>query len=266
VTLIIGIKCSDGIVVGSDGAVTLSVLGLSTAQQPTKKLQFIKPDTILGVSGTVGIAQQMAGILKADIHAFKLADVLTELRSRIWDKLLKKEFEIAKAAREIHPQMQQECLSCTLLALPVEGKPELISFAESGGSFSASSDLPFIAIGSGQPIADPFLAFIRRIFWEKRIPTIADGIFAVWWTLHHAIKTSPGGVAEPKQIAVLEWKDTGKGKKVPQARELSEAELKEHVEAVMRAEEHLRNFDRQAAREPAPVAAPEMPIPPLKPS
>ncbi len=37
-TLIIGIKCSDGIVMGADGAATFATLGQPTIRQETKKL------------------------------------------------------------------------------------------------------------------------------------------------------------------------------------------------------------------------------------
>jgi 20S proteasome alpha/beta subunit len=38
-TLIIGIKCSDGIVMGADGAATFGSLGQQTIRQGTKKLE-----------------------------------------------------------------------------------------------------------------------------------------------------------------------------------------------------------------------------------
>jgi hypothetical protein len=109
-----------------------------------------------------------------------------------------------------------------------------------------------VAIGSGQYCADPFLAFLRRIFWPNRQPNLAEGIFATWWTLDQAIKTSPGGIAEPKQITVLEMKDSK-----PVCRELPEAEIDLHKEAVTNAENHLKEFNLKP-----PAAAPPIPAPP----
>jgi hypothetical protein len=57
--------------------------------------------------------------------------------------------------------------------------------------------------------------------------------------LDHAIKTSPGGIAEPKQIAVLELKN---GKTI--CRELTEAELNPIKEAVTDAENRLKDLNK----------------------
>ena len=98
----------------------------------------------------------------------------------------------------------------------------------------ATPDLPFSAIGSGQFIADPFLAFLRRMFWNDRPPSLGDGIFATAWTLQHAIESAPSGIAEPIQIMVID--------KSGQARELAHAQLKEHTESRTHAEDSLRNY------------------------
>ncbi|HUK16219.1 MAG TPA: hypothetical protein VLW65_07375, partial [Bryobacteraceae bacterium] len=121
---------------------------------------------------------------------------------------------------------------------------------------AATESLPFVAVGSGQSIADPFLAFLRRIFWPAQLPALADGILATYWTLQHAILSTPGGVADPMQIMVLEkvnndWR----------ARELGVAELTEHQRAVSAAEGALRNF-RASFQDPNTVKpADEAPSP-----
>ncbi len=57
-TLIIGLKCSDGIVVGYDGAATLAnIARLRTVIQPVPKLAIIRDKMIVGVSGPVGLGQ-----------------------------------------------------------------------------------------------------------------------------------------------------------------------------------------------------------------
>lgn len=60
-TLIVGIKCDDGIVLGADGAATLGVMGQSTVRQATKKLDILKESVVVGVSGPVGLAQRIRG-------------------------------------------------------------------------------------------------------------------------------------------------------------------------------------------------------------
>ena len=144
----------------------------------------------------------------------------------------------------------------SLVALPVgglTGKPELIQCTYNGQAEAATNDLPYIAIGSGQPIADPHLALLRRVFWPDKLPNIADGIFAAMWTLLHAIQVNPGGVAEPIQMAVLE---KSKGNEL-RAHEFSWQVVAEHRQHVKEAEEHLRSFsDSQHASSTQPPDAP----------
>jgi hypothetical protein len=75
------------------------------------------------------------------------------------------------------------------------------------------------------------------------------------------LKTNTGGVADPKQIIVLE-KD-GKDFK---ARELAPEELEEHYEAVTAAESTLRDFKTLSKTSPPTVAdvPPEPPEPSKK--
>ena len=101
----------------------------------------------------------------------------------------------------------------------------------------ATKDLPFVSIGIGQPIADPFLAFIRRIFWPDRLPNLSEGIFAVLWTLQHAIKTAPAGIGDPPQIIVLEQAD-----REWKAREILEADMAEHKQSIESAEKALTDY------------------------
>jgi hypothetical protein len=98
----------------------------------------------------------------------------------------------------------QFAICSTLVALPVNKDPTLIQFTPSCAHEEATKDLPFVAIGSGQLIADPFLAFVRRIFWgQSQLPNINQGVFAALWTLVHTTGTNPGGIGDPIQIAVL---------------------------------------------------------------
>ena len=57
-TLIVGIKCSDGIVMASGGGATFgSALGDPTVMQPVNKLHVKSDRIIVGASGDIGLAQ-----------------------------------------------------------------------------------------------------------------------------------------------------------------------------------------------------------------
>jgi hypothetical protein len=163
---------------------------------------------------------------------------MTIIRQAIWEKHIGPELQAASVAQKvIGPIAMESALASTVAALPINYRPCLFQFDQQGTPEEATSDLPFVAIGSGQTIADPFLAFLRRIFWQSKLPTLPDGIFAALWILEHAIQISPGGVAGPKDIVVLEKKD-----KEFKARKLIPEEFQEHLEAISAAEKSLYNF------------------------
>jgi len=105
-TLIIGIKCKDGIVMGSDGAATLGAMGQSTIVQPFRKLETISNTIILGVSGPVGIGQIFKGVIKKlwDEEKFKgkkeSYEAMEILSKSLWEHL-KPEFQKASITKSV---------------------------------------------------------------------------------------------------------------------------------------------------------------------
>lgn len=242
-TLIVGIVCRDGVVVAADGAATMGTIEQPTVRQPTRKLQILDDRVIVGVSGFVGLGQRIIGQVGTAWTSGQLKNqpphiVMTMLRQAIFENHIGMELQVAGMVRGALGNSSLGSATCfTVVALPMGGKSYLFHFDRQGAPEQATTDLPFIAIGSGNIIADPFLAFIRRIFWQDSAPTVQDGIFAAVWTVDQAISTNPGGVAEPVQVCVLEEVKGGWA-----ARELPQDELQEHRQAIQDAETRLRTF------------------------
>jgi hypothetical protein len=57
-----------------------------------------------------------------------------------------------------------------------------------------TADMPFISMGSGKASADPFLGFLRKVFWPAGLPTLQEGALAAYWTIQHAIDMKVAGV------------------------------------------------------------------------
>jgi 20S proteasome alpha/beta subunit len=257
-TLIVGIKCKDAVVLGADGAATFGAMGQMTIRLPVrKKLKTIASSIVIGTCGQVGLGQRLAGSIErlreqgalyknpqlAQGAMYRPFEVMRVLRQVFWQDI-EMEGNVARAAQQMFgPFALQNAISSTVVALMVDSQPCLMQFDQSASPEEVTEDLPFVALGSGQMIADPFLALIQRLFWPDRLPSLEEGKFAVYWTLHHAILTHPGGVADPKQIVVLgkrnaaQWGTT----------ELTDAEMKEYEEHVNSAEKAIKDFDRQAA-------------------
>ena len=89
-------------------------------------------------------------------------------------------------AKTVGPQgALQECSIHSAVALPVKDNPCLLQFTPQGDADEATEQQPFVSAGSGQPVADPFLSFIRRIFWPTGMPNLNDGVLAALWALTH---------------------------------------------------------------------------------
>ncbi|MEW5911297.1 MAG: hypothetical protein AB1814_01975 [Thermodesulfobacteriota bacterium] len=242
-TLIVGAFCSDGVVLGADGAATVSQQpGQVTARQTTKKLEIINNKIIVGISGPVGLGQILNGVIK-DIwdckllSGKKLHEAMIILRDQI-SKPIRDALNICSAGKDaLGFAALQSGLCHIALSLPLQNKPCLFSFDHLGMPEQLNEKIPFFAIGSGAQQADPFLPFLRRIFWPDSLPNLTDGIFAVLWTLDYVIKSSPGGVAEPKQVVIL----SREGNDLV-ARELPEREIQEHFESIKAAEQALTQF------------------------
>lgn len=269
-TLIVAVKCRDGIVVGADGAATLGVPGQPpTARQPVRKLQIVKGKLIIGTSGPVGLGQRLADEITTIWNENKLSNkspeaAMTYIRQEFVSKHIGVELQVAGMAKNaIGAAALSSALSHTVLAIPISRQLCLFQFDQQGAPEMATADLPFVAVGSGQAIADPFMAFLRRVLWQHTgkgqdsLPPLGDGITATLWTLQHAILTSPGGIADPVQMMIIrkEGKDFG-------ARELDETELAEHSLAIESLEdtigsEWLRLREPPAAGDVSPVPSPD---------
>jgi 20S proteasome alpha/beta subunit len=261
-TLIVGIKCSDGIVMAADGAATLgNALGVRTVVQPMTKLHILQGNMVMGVSGPVGLGQlyrdRVESLWKTNQLGFSVK--LPEVQ-RLLQQEIQKDAQpaIAQSVACVpligNVAASQSVLTSSLIAVPVGGndrRPELIQCDHTGMAEAATNDLPFVSIGVGQPLADPFLAFLRHIFWTERLPRLADGVFAAVWTLTHAIRFNTGGLAEPIQITVLK----GGGNKIS-ASELSTDEIQEYRQHIFEAEQYLKAFKDN------PASLPEVPKPP----
>ena len=239
---------------GADGAATLGApLGLPTVVQPTTKLHILQDKMIMGVSGQVGLGQLYCASVEQLWKSNQLGRnvSLSEVKGKLRDSIFKDLEPAIRGANASIPFLGnnaaiQSIGTQSLIALPVggpTGDPELIQLDWLGNPEAASTDLPFVSIGSGQQLADPFLAFLRHIFWPDKLPKVAEGVFTIVWTLAHAIEINPGGVSDPIQLAVLERKS---GRELA-ARELSQEEIEEHRAMMLEAEEHLKHFKDDAS-------------------
>lgn len=241
-TVLVGVRCKDGVVIGADSAATFSAGQLRTIEQPVKKIAIISGRVIVAGTGEIGLGQRFCDVVhKAHDQKVFQSGPLDVVRALT-----------ANAVNDFGTTKAQMGTYGALVAFPTSGGFELCEFATTNFQPELKRDIWYVSMGSGQPIADPCLGFIRQAFWGDGVPpSFKDGVFAVVWTLSQAIALNPGGINVPMQVATL---TTQKG--TAMARILDPGEIAEHEAAVEGAIDALRQYRGQVRGDGA------VPIPP----
>jgi ATP-dependent protease HslVU (ClpYQ) peptidase subunit len=263
-TVIVGIRCEGGVVLGADSMVSYgAALGQQqTIKQQAEKLYVIGQDVVLGTSGPVGLGQsynsEVVSKVKNTGNRAKWKSVplaRKDLTKAMWDHAGKVWDRASVVAKTVGMNIAlQEANHETLIALPVKDEPCLLGFSHQYESVEYDQQMPIVSIGSGQLVADPFLAFIRRIFWPNSLPAINDGVFAAVWALTHTITSQPGGVGEPIQVVTLA-NDKGNWR----VEAVPSRDLDEHRIMIQDMQEEMRKVSKKTFSEPPKSPIPEQP-------
>lgn len=62
-TILVGIKCKDGIIIGSDSSATFSAGQISTIEQTTKKIEILHNKIIVAGTGQIGLGQRYCDLV-----------------------------------------------------------------------------------------------------------------------------------------------------------------------------------------------------------
>ncbi len=216
-TLVVGIRCTDGVVIGTDSAMTFTSGQHATIAQPfLQKIEIIRDRIIVAGTGAIGLGQRVATVIGGlwDKRRF-------QGNSAVYVGRIMAEFTINDFVQTKVPPGNYGAF----VAVPLGGRAELIEFALTDFQPEVKTkDNWYASMGSGQPVADPLLGFMRKTFWGNKPPSRQDGVFAVTMVLKLGCAMAPTGVAEPIQIATLSEEKEGK----LSARRLTTEELLEH--------------------------------------
>ena len=231
-TVVVGIRCTDGVVIGTDSAITFgpSAQQLTIEQPYYSKIDILDNHIIVAGTGEIGLGQRFAYEV---------------------DKLWRGKSFSGKSVVEIGALIAQNTLNNfisthvqpgqygALAAVPCGKSAELIEFGVATFQPEFKTvDNWYASMGSGQMVADPLRGFVRKVFWGDSPPKRQDGIFAATMVLKMACDMAPSGVAPPIKMAVLA--PNGKGQLA--ASRLSEDELQEHAGSVENALEYFRKY------------------------
>ena len=163
-TALVGVLCSDGIVIGTDGSVTFAQGAHVTIEQPSEKLYIGTKNVIVATTGEAGHAQRFLSI-----------------SDRVFESItdpLPPHLEVGKsltryALDDFSFTHSDAANFGALVGFPLGAECFLCEF--SAGSFQPEfkdSRIWYVSMGSGQHITDPFLALMRDIFWKNSPPTL----------------------------------------------------------------------------------------------
>ncbi len=231
-TSIVAVRCVDGVVIGSDSAVTFGAAGglVSPIEQHTSVRLKIIDDMIVAGSGSAGLLQRFhatvdrahrEGLLPRNISGIEFGKRLADLGIRDFRSTHLERFDFT-----------------AFVAYLTNNEPFLCELEGSSGfqpELKEVSDIWYVSGGVGQQLTDPFLGLLHEAFWQEGPPNLRGGIFTVAWALKHACKLNTGGIGDPLHIAVLDAKSG-------QSRLLSREELAEHDNVVQGAITHLGDF------------------------
>lgn len=216
-SLIVGIRCADSVVLAASGPETMpSEDGLAPARQWAKKVRVIGGRAVLGVSGHDGLAQEMALSLERSLDEIDPSDAAEDvLRSTIRDALAAP----IQRTVAIHRTLQglpgygitsnEYVVSQSMVAIPVRDSLRLYVQDPECSLTEITDELSYAAIGSGRAVAGPFLSFLREVTWSDRPPNQARGELAAYWTVRHAIDNNPTHLTYPMQLVVMARRSDG---------------------------------------------------------
>lgn len=244
-TAIVGVQCTDGVVIGADSAVTFGSPDPSippTIVQDIDKVHIANGCLLYACTGDVGFAQRFGAQLEKE----PLCDGRLGRRHTTVQKIASDFVDSLNKSHALMPPKFGVNFGA-LLAFPVTPSGEGDGFA---GTQAVQFDSPrfqptlldeelwYMSSGSGSPIADPFLGFLRRTLWRGEMPKVREAMFAVAWTLIHACDVHPGGVRRPIRLGTLTSNSNGGFS----AAIYPEGQLKETLQMVREAEENVRDF------------------------
>lgn len=234
-TLIIGIRCQEGIVIGADSMIKAGT-DFSNIQLTSEKIRLFRENGIAAFAGDVGLGQIVLDSLEEQEIPPSTAASKNEMKDNLTQAIGNSMLSYHNMVRNFGGQLR---IPDVLVALLDQEQPVLVLYSQAIPIAEASEGMSFLTSGSGANLANSFLKFLEKSFWRGESPkTIGKGVFSALWTLNHVIEANASmGVGGDPSIAVLEidgqtWK----------ARILQSEELELHQESIDEIEESLGEF------------------------
>ncbi len=250
-SLIVGIRCADGVVIAASGPTSWpSADGLPAARQQAKRLRVVAGQAVLGVAAHDGLAQEMALSLERCLVGPDRRDSAEDvLREKIRDALAAPIQRTVAIHQTLHglpgfaTTSNDYLVSHSILAIPLHRTLRLYALDPECSLTEITEELRCAAVGLARSAAEPFLAFLRRVLIGHDAPMLSTGELAAYWTLHQAVVNNVAGVTPPIQVISVTRNPEGSIEIV----ERGEEEIAALRQAMEKAEERIGQSFRGGA-------------------
>ncbi len=230
-TILIGMLCQDGVVVGADSSATFGAGQVKTIEQKVEKINIIEDRVIVTGTGQVGLGQRFNDVVEEYWKCKGFQKPYIQIGRDL----------SGAGIKDFGSTGMRPGQFGALVAFPQGDSFHLCEFATNDFQPEWKTvDMWYVSMGGGQIIADSFLGLMRRVFWGDKSPNWQDGVFYVAWALHHTIEVNPGGIKDPIKITVLHKDKKGKA----HSRFITDEELEAHKENINGVEEHLATYKK----------------------
>ncbi|MDI9407850.1 MAG: hypothetical protein QM523_01225 [Candidatus Pacebacteria bacterium] len=197
-TLLVGILCTDGVVIGADSMLTSSWGNQPLAHHSGKKI-WTDEEWIFAYAGNTDIGHSIKYFVESH---FKQPiqpqndnfQFVKRLANSLSVNLLQIDQGVTAGLLAYH---RDNSFFCTILN--TINRP-----------FILDKDHFYQAMGSGQLGAEPFLIHLLDIFCDGKQPNVNIARFITTWVIEHVIATNAGGVAGPIRIATINYNESDK--------------------------------------------------------
>jgi hypothetical protein len=199
-TILVGVKCTDGIVIGADSMMTSAMGASPLVQEPVaEKLQLVGNKAIIACTGSVGLAQRVKIIADQMWKDKEFTGSGMKTATRLAGLALT---DFGSSHVQKHPQLGINFGA--LMAMVVQDVPYLVEFGSTDFQPELKEATNFcVSMGSGQMLADPFLTFVKRVLWKGTMPNVERAKIGVFWALSYTCKVAVGNVGGDLKLGVL---------------------------------------------------------------
>lgn len=249
-SLIVGIRCVDGVVIAASGPASWpSADGLPAARQQAKRLRVVAGQAVLGVAAHDGLAQEMALSLERCLVGPDRGDTAEDvIRAKIRDALAAPIQRTVAIHQTLHglpgfaTTSNDYLVSHSILAIPLHRTLRLYALDPECSLTEITEELCCAAVGQARSAAEPFLLFLRRVLIGHEAPKLSTGELAAYWTVHQAVGNNVAGVTHPIQVISVARSPEGSIEIV----ERGEDEIAALRQAMEKAEERIEQSFRGA--------------------